>query len=67
VFLGTERLLAALVSAFGALALLLAGAGLYGVVSYASQMRSREFGIRLALGARAADVRGSSWAHRASR
>ncbi len=63
VFLGTERLLAALVSAFGALALLLAGAGLYGVVSYASQMRSREFGIRMALGARAADVRGLVLGH----
>jgi predicted permease len=61
--LGQERLLATLTSAFGALALLLAAAGLYGVVSYATQMRAREFGIRLALGAGAADVRGIVLGH----
>jgi len=61
--LGQERLLATLISTFGALALLLAASGLYGVVSYATQMRAREFGIRLALGARAADVRGIVLGH----
>ena len=46
-----ERVTAALLSAFGVLALVLAGIGLYGVVAYTTQMRGREFGIRLALGA----------------
>ena len=51
-----ERVTASLLSAFGALALVLAGIGLYGVVGYATQTRSREFGIRLALGASPRDL-----------
>ena len=39
-----------------ALALLLAGVGLYGVLNYSLLQREREFGIRLALGARMSDV-----------
>ncbi len=52
-----ERLLAWLSGGFGALALLLAAVGLYGVVSYGAARRIQEMGIRLALGARPAQIR----------
>lgn len=56
--LQTRTLTTGLVSLFGLASVSLACLGLYGVISYAVGLRLREFGIRLALGARAASVGG---------
>jgi predicted permease len=54
--LSTERLVAVLSTAFGVLATLLAAIGLYGVMAFVVTNRTREIGLRMALGAQQSSV-----------
>jgi predicted permease len=54
---GRHRLASLALTLFGALSLVLCGSGLYAVVALTSRLRTREYAIRMALGARTGDVR----------
>jgi putative ABC transport system permease protein len=60
---GSQRLLSFLFSIFAGLALVLATIGLYGLLAYTTLKRVREIGIRLALGARPAQIRALVLSH----
>ncbi len=55
-FASADRALAILVASFASLSLIVAVAGIYGVISYGASLRTTEFGVRVAVGATPADI-----------
>jgi putative ABC transport system permease protein len=55
---GSQKLIAYLLESFAALALMIASVGLYGLLSFAVAQRTREIGIRMALGAQQSSILG---------
>ncbi len=61
--LGSKRVLLGLVTVFATVAVILAGVGIFGVMSFAVTQRTHEVGVRMALGARGSEVMGMIVGH----
>jgi predicted permease len=57
-FVAQSRIIATMFSTFGVVAVVLAGVGIYGVMSFSVSRRTQEFGVRMALGARDRQILG---------